>query len=315
MFIMDEEKLFSEIHKIDLKIYKIFKEICEKNNLRFFAISGTTIGVALWEGFIPWDDDMDIAMPAEDYDKFVKICKKGLPEGLGFYEYFWFGGKLFDTSSMFTGSYYLSNPDAYTGVFIDIVPLIALPDNEEDRDSFVKRVHNFHNYGLLFERYNDKDFSEKSLKKELHFLKYTYKFGETKYVMDISDPRYVLESKGFLNPVNKCFEDTEIPTSSNYENDLKIQYANLTKYPPKEQRSSLHQLGGILNTRRSLFEYQKDYKRIPDWIKDAIVAKDRNEHTYLKSMIYYQDLIASKQIKKTNFLIKIKHAVKKLIRH
>ena len=309
---MDEEKLFSEIHKIDLKIYKSFKEICEKNNLRFFAISGTTIGVALWEGFIPWDDDMDIAMPAEDYDKFVKICKKGLPKELGFYEYFWFGGKLFDTSSMFTGAYYLSKPDSYTGVFIDIVPLIALPNDKYERESFIERVHNFHNYGLLYERYGDKDFSEKNLKDELNYLKYSYKFGDTDFVMDISDPRYVLEAKGFLNPILKRFEDTEIPTSSNYENDLKIQYAHLTKYPPKEQRGSLHQLGGILDTNKSLFEYQKEYKKIPNWIKEAITAKDRNEHTYLKSMIYYQDLIASEKNKKNKSSRIIKKVIRKI---
>ena len=67
-----------ELHKIILEIYDIFKKICEKEGYRYFAISGTTIGAGFWKGIIPWDDDMDIAMPIEDSFR-CALIPRGMP--------------------------------------------------------------------------------------------------------------------------------------------------------------------------------------------------------------------------------------------
>ena len=63
------------------KILEIFKEIvkvCNKYDIPYYAIGGTCLGAVRHKGFIPWDDDMDIAIPIEDIDRFIKIAKKEL---------------------------------------------------------------------------------------------------------------------------------------------------------------------------------------------------------------------------------------------
>ncbi len=70
----------TEKQELLLQLFREVDAICKKHNLRYVMAGGTLIGVLRNEGFIPWDDDVDIYMPKSDWDKFVEICKTELPD-------------------------------------------------------------------------------------------------------------------------------------------------------------------------------------------------------------------------------------------
>ena len=72
---------------VELDLMRIFSEICDKYGLRYYLVGGTMLGAIRHKGFIPWDDDMDVGMPRPDYEKFLKVVKKELPEGYGSLNY------------------------------------------------------------------------------------------------------------------------------------------------------------------------------------------------------------------------------------
>lgn len=67
-----------------LDILRVFIGICEKHGLRYWAAWGTLLGAARHNGFIPWDDDIDVWMPPEDYFRFREVCRSCLPENYYF---------------------------------------------------------------------------------------------------------------------------------------------------------------------------------------------------------------------------------------
>ena len=62
-----ENKVLRKLHDSEIKILDEFVKICENNNLKYFLVGGTLLGAARHSGFIPWDDDLDVGMPREDF--------------------------------------------------------------------------------------------------------------------------------------------------------------------------------------------------------------------------------------------------------
>ena len=82
---MYNEEVHSNLRKLqlaELEIIRVFIDICERENLRYYMIGGTMLGAIRHRGFIPWDDDVDIGMPREDYDRLFDLLSGGggLPE-------------------------------------------------------------------------------------------------------------------------------------------------------------------------------------------------------------------------------------------
>ena len=79
----EDMTLTRRIQLKELEILKVFQDICRRHGLRYFAIGGTCLGAVRHKGFIPWDDDIDVAMPYEDYLEFQRIAETDLPESYG----------------------------------------------------------------------------------------------------------------------------------------------------------------------------------------------------------------------------------------
>lgn len=120
----------------ELELFCAFRDICDRHNLMYYAEGGTLLGAVRHKGFIPWDDDLDISMPREDYEKFLIVAKEELsgdfylqiPEREN--DYFYGHAKIRKNHS--TAIRYVQYPERYLhhqGVFIDIFPLDNIPDN------------------------------------------------------------------------------------------------------------------------------------------------------------------------------------------
>lgn len=72
----------NDLQKAEFDLFKCFVDICEKLHLNYFMLEGSALGAARHGGFIPWDDDLDVGMYREDYNKFIEQAQALLPEGL-----------------------------------------------------------------------------------------------------------------------------------------------------------------------------------------------------------------------------------------
>lgn len=80
---MADEKAIRKLRELEVRIALEIQRVCDKNGLRCFLAFGTLLGAVRHGGFIPWDDDMDMGMLREDYEKFAEACKTDLgPEFL-----------------------------------------------------------------------------------------------------------------------------------------------------------------------------------------------------------------------------------------
>lgn len=65
----------------ELEVFQVVSDICRKNGIRYYASSGTLLGAVRHKGFIPWDDDIDLCMKREDYQRLINILPAQLPDG------------------------------------------------------------------------------------------------------------------------------------------------------------------------------------------------------------------------------------------
>lgn len=124
-----------ELQQFSLDILKDVAGFCEKNNIRYSLGYGTMLGAVRHKGFIPWDDDVDIMMPREDYERFRTIYKSKLYSFIDSRNtpdcYIAFG-RVCDTKKTLASSC-IPWVKKDVGVWIDIFPVDRVPD---DKDTF-----------------------------------------------------------------------------------------------------------------------------------------------------------------------------------
>lgn len=138
------EEQLQGLKSCEIELFKAFLQVCRKLNLRYFLVGGTLLGAVRHQGFIPWDDDIDLAMPREDYEIFLREGQKYLPE---YYflqslysepEYHLNFAKLRDSRTTFI-EYSVRKRNINHGVFIDVFPLDVYPEREKDRTAMDRR--------------------------------------------------------------------------------------------------------------------------------------------------------------------------------
>ncbi len=120
--------------------------LCVKNDIRYYLIGGSALGAIRHNGFIPWDVDIDIAMPREDYERFAQVSKNALPEGLSYHDYKNTKGYyrphavicLDNIYAYINSEYYLKSKEEK--LFIDIFPLDNAPNDERLREQQAKEL-------------------------------------------------------------------------------------------------------------------------------------------------------------------------------
>lgn len=119
----------NEIHSLLLGTLEFIDKVCKENNIKYSVVGGTAIGAIRHKGFIPWDDDVDIGMLREDYEKFLKIMDSGkyndtkykcLHYSPLYPNYYYRFAKMVDTTTSLTESNLIRNENM--GLFVDIFP-------------------------------------------------------------------------------------------------------------------------------------------------------------------------------------------------
>lgn len=134
-----------KLHAADLAIVKEVVSICDDNNLKYYMLGGTMLGAIRHEGFIPWDDDIDLGMPRTDYERFLEIAPSKLSKSLKLVnyktdpDYHYYITRILDTDSKVVETRY-ANEGKYTNLSIDIFPLDGSPNNCILRKIYFLRV-------------------------------------------------------------------------------------------------------------------------------------------------------------------------------
>ena len=121
------------LHSIQLDMLVKFDRFCSENNLRYFLDSGTALGAVRHSGFIPWDDDVDVAMPREDYERLVELGSAALPDNLFLQTYETDLNYMCPFGKIRLGNSFFPDIDVermkYQGIYIDVFPYDRIPSN------------------------------------------------------------------------------------------------------------------------------------------------------------------------------------------
>lgn len=238
------ETSLEEAKKIMLDILIELDQICKKNNLTYWLDAGTLLGAIRHKGFIPWDDDIDVAMPRDDYNKFIKIYKQELSPHLflqtkesdpEFSQYF---AKIRNINTLFIEDSEKGKDIKYNqGIFIDIFPVNYIDTKMNHIYPFLRFLGKFFTENRFYIKYSNMDIYKYYIKifNKLHNKKNNF----IRKGPEITSRLKSIEKKDVFPLVKVEFENLTFPAPSNYDKYLKEIYGDYMTLLPLEQREHI----------------------------------------------------------------------------
>ncbi len=253
-----------EQKKLLVDLLKYITDICDKNNIKYTLIAGSLIGAIRHKGIIPWDDDIDIALMPEEYEKLINVLSKTdhyyvLFNPVDNKDYFYPFAKLVDTRTILkeNGVKEIKN----YGIYVDIFAYHYVPNNE-----FFRKLHYFKLFWtqklLSYSVYNPKDIQKFKSRivvyiskifgtnfwKKRH-LKICNTRKKTDYLLS-NWPAYgykheIQETTSFAKYKKVKFENISAMIIKDYDKVLKTVFGNYMQPPPENQRNPKH--GSIIH--------------------------------------------------------------------
>ena len=254
---MDIKNKVRLVQEKEIELLKIFSEICEQHNLTYYALGGTLLGAIRHGGFIPWDDDMDLGMPREDYDKFIEISGSVLPKHVLLKQHTDNLGNtsIRDTSTVITFGTTDCNP------FLDIFPLDGFPEKGLSKWTHEKHILFYRMLSKLsvVQEISDRDrgvlentlvkvarvikidkfLNTEKINKKLHKVIRKYDFYSSPRggnVLGTYRDREIVPIEVFGKPKKMEFEGMQLSVHSEPEKYLENIYGDFMRLPKEEDR-------------------------------------------------------------------------------
>ncbi len=236
---------------------------CIENKISYYVLGGTLLGAVRHKGFIPWDDDIDVGMPREDYERF-KACAGSIPKGSKYLletptenrEFGVLFCKLYDTETTLIEN---TRFKARRGLYIDIFPIDGIGNTPEESRKNYKKIHRkkafqyitvcrlkkkrsfFKNAAVLFSRMFTAGWKKRAIK--IDRLCASRPYDECRFVGNLLgawNEREIVERAWMGEPVLYPFEDMQVYGPCNADRYLTAVYGDYKKIPPEGQRGGSH---------------------------------------------------------------------------
>lgn len=256
-----------------LETMKYIDGLCRRNGIVYYIMGGTALGAVRHGGFIPWDDDLDIFMTPDQYEKFKAVFEKEqstqfvLQEWRTTPKYLEYA-KVRMNGTTFIEQNFAHRTDLHHGIYVDIMILHKVPKGKL-RQKLVYLESKFVTlYGLSQRNWKPKSRSQELVLKALkllpcrlmaniayrHIYKYDSRNGDFMYCYWITPAKFrsgLFDASFFSEPVDVPFEDTVLLGSKKIKEYLEYRYGDYMKLPSEEARkAAVHAM---------IFDVEKDY--------------------------------------------------------
>ena len=259
--------------EILLELLEEFDRVCRKNNIRYILFAGSALGAVRHQGFIPWDDDVDVALLREDYNKLIKLNPAEWNAAYYLqreYSDHWplHFSKLRKNNTTCLEKYHPKDTMAHQGIYIDIFPI----DNASE-NAWVRRMQFIASKFVVAKSFAKRGYETHSFVKKIALalsrlmpLKPFYNLVTLKQRTDTSTVHSFLGgaikyTKGFFarewftQTIELPFECLKLPVSKHYHDLLTMQYGDYMTLPSEEERrSKVHAI--LVDTEKNYTEYE-----------------------------------------------------------